>query len=684
MKIKKSNPVKNIDRNSTGRYDFVWNNLSTSINNTRDLMWSVDRKYKLVSSNSAFNESIKQIIGKSISPGDDVLTIGFTSAQLIRYKELYDRAFGGETFKVIEYNEKPVEFWSELSFYPIYNGENVEGTDCYSHDITDQKMAEEKVLIKQRLYSFLSQINQAISHSTDEKTLFKKSCQIAIEIGKFELAWIGKPDELTKKMNIIEYLTTEKGDIEFFSNLVYTQEGPTAQVMKNGTPYIANDFEHNAIDSSTKDYAIKRGFKSFIVLPLMKSNITIGTFNLFSCNAKFFNVEEIRLLTETAGDISFGLDLFEKEKSRRQLDEKIKHTKLRLMQAQTIAHVGSWEFYFSDGFSIWSDEECRIYGLLPGDNKQSFEIWQSFIHPEDYEITMKIVNESLATSEATSFYHRIIRSDGSVRHLHSQNQFDFNSDGKSIGIFGVSHDITDEKESEKIREKMIEDIVQRNKDLEQFSYIVSHNLRGQVAKILGISDLILNKLISENEMSELINNLYLTTTNLDNVIKDINSILNLKHNGNKKKEIVVFSDILNAIKHNISSTIKSENAIIQSDFSEINEFVSLKVYIYSIFLNLISNGIKYRQKNINPIIEITSFKTGNKLLISFKDNGLGIDLNKQGAKVFGLYNRFHTQMEGKGMGLFMVKTQVESLGGKITLNSEVNIGSEFKIEFDIN
>ncbi|MBK6447076.1 MAG: hypothetical protein IPF81_17770 [Bacteroidetes bacterium] len=101
------------------------------------------------------------------------------------------------------------------------------------------------------------------------------------------------------------------------------------------------------------------------------------------------------------------------------------------------------------------------------------------------------------------------------------------------------------------------------------------------------------------------------------------------------------------------------------------------------FHNLIINSIKYNRKGIPPIIEISSLKTDSGIVLQFKDNGLGIDLSKKGDQVFGLYKRFHASVERKGMGLFMTKTQVETLGGRITVESEVNIGSTFKIELPL-
>ena len=105
--------------------------------------------------------------------------------------------------------------------------------------------------------------------------------------------------------------------------------------------------------------------------------------------------------------------------------------------------------------------------------------------------------------------------------------------------------------------------------------------------------------------------------------------------------------------------------------------------MYSVFYNLVSNSIKYRQAGLLPVIEIKSYLINDKIEIHYTDNGLGIDMKKRSDQVFGLYKRFHNHKEGKGMGLFMVKTQVEALGGKISIESEVNKGTTFIIQFPL-
>ena len=152
---------------------------------------------------------------------------------------------------------------------------------------------------------------------------------------------------------------------------------------------------------------------------------------------------------------------------------------------------------------------------------------------------------------------------------------------------------------------------------------------------------------------------------------------------NENKETVSLVEIFNDVKSSLNSMIVQSNAIIIVNF-EVTEVNFVKSFIYSIFLNLISNSIKYRKENIPPLIEIASYRRADKLYITFKDNGLGIDLAAKGRDLFGLYKRFHSHVEGKGLGLFMVKTQIESMKGKISVTSNVLEGTEFKIVLPVD
>ncbi|MCE6989820.1 PAS domain S-box protein [Dyadobacter sp. CY323] len=252
-------------------------------------------------------------------------------------------------------------------------------------------------------------------------------------------------------------------------------------------------------------------------------------------------------------------------------------------------------------------------------------------------------------------------------------------------------DITQRKHSEsqlnelnKSLQKYTDELIASNKGLEQFSYIVSHNLRAPVANIIGLAELANEGIYPMEVKEQFLSELLINVERLDDVISDLNTILQVKRGVSEKRELVSLQRLIDEISSSIQNIIEKENVRIETDFSTVGELFTLKSYLHSILFNLIMNSIKYRRKDIDPVITIKSSLDQDQVGLSLRDNGMGIDLAGKGAQLFGLYKRFHYHVEGKGMGLFMVKTQVEMLGGKIAVNSVVNQGTEFKVEFSSN
>ncbi len=253
---------------------------------------------------------------------------------------------------------------------------------------------------------------------------------------------------------------------------------------------------------------------------------------------------------------------------------------------------------------------------------------------------------------------------------------------KILGIILSVRDITDTKMADIQEKKITAELIKRNKDLEQFAYIISHNLRAPVANLLGIAEALTEQNLSEEEKVIFAEGLHTSTRKLDMVITDLNRILQMRHEVNTTKEMVHFSDIVHDITESLSGVKSTGEFQISVDFSQVDEMITLKSYMHSIFYNMISNAIKYKKPNTVPHIEIKSRKLPHHIELTFRDHGLGIDLERNGELLFRLYKRFHMNAaEGKGMGLYMVKTQVETLDGRISVSSKVNEGTEFKIEF---
>lgn len=240
----------------------------------------------------------------------------------------------------------------------------------------------------------------------------------------------------------------------------------------------------------------------------------------------------------------------------------------------------------------------------------------------------------------------------------------------------MAQDIHHHKATALEHDKTVEYLLECKSDMEQFAYYISHILRAPLANVLGYLDVIKEEQI---ETGEVINKVTACLEEMDDRIKDANQIIQGKSNGYFRKEVVTFSALVDEVKQTMPDVL-IKNVAIRTSFHEIDNILCVKQRLYSIFYNLISNSIKYKKDNTDTIIEITSQKIGNKCRLTFKDNGIGIDLPNRKKELFKMYKRFHPHSEGKGLGLYIVKTHIEKMRGTVQVNSEVNGGTEFIIE----
>jgi signal transduction histidine kinase len=232
-------------------------------------------------------------------------------------------------------------------------------------------------------------------------------------------------------------------------------------------------------------------------------------------------------------------------------------------------------------------------------------------------------------------------------------------------------------------QKRTAELVEYNQQLEQFAFMSSHNLRAPIARILGLSN-ILEITQDEKEEKFIRKNLVVSAQELDRIVKELNTILEIRKNNTAQLVDINLQQELGLILINLEKEVLETKASIVSDFSAANEIRTARPYLDSILINLLSNAIKYRHENRAPRIQIKTSLLDDLLCLTVSDNGMGIDLSKYRAKLFTLYSRFHSHVEGKGLGLYLVKIQVESLGGKIEVESELDKGTTFTIYFKRN
>ncbi|PBQ32665.1 hypothetical protein CNR22_13080 [Sphingobacteriaceae bacterium] len=253
--------------------------------------------------------------------------------------------------------------------------------------------------------------------------------------------------------------------------------------------------------------------------------------------------------------------------------------------------------------------------------------------------------------------------------------------GKTSHMIAIERDITSRKVQEQEREKLIFELIQNNKDLRQFSYITSHNLRGPIANLLGLTNLLDTYKVEDPTLSRIMDGIKKAASNFDETIKDLSTVLNIKDRPSIPKENIELETIHCKTLEQCRILLDESKAQVIWDFSKAKTVFFNKAYIESIFSNLLTNAIKYRLKSVPLLIDVSSEETSEDVIVKYKDNGRGMDLGLHREKVFGLYQRFHDNTEGKGLGLFLVKSQLEAMGGSIDIDSRINEGTLFTLRF---
>jgi D-xylose transport system substrate-binding protein len=226
-------------------------------------------------------------------------------------------------------------------------------------------------------------------------------------------------------------------------------------------------------------------------------------------------------------------------------------------------------------------------------------------------------------------------------------------------------------------QKRTQELIQYIRQLEQYSFVTAHNLRAPVARILGLTNLVKMRHSDPEEIKYIIDKLIVTSGELDLVFRELNAILDIRTFSMEIFSLVDVSQAFRNVEGNLQAEIKHSEAVVSTDF-QVKSIFSIKPYLESILFNLLSNAIKYRDPSRTPVVNISTRDDEGKFLLSVEDNGLGIDTNHL-ENIFQLYKRFHFHVEGRGVGLFLVKTQVDSLGGQIEIQSEVNKGTTVRI-----
>ena len=378
-------------------------------------------------------------------------------------------------------------------------------------------------------------------------------------------------------------------------------------------------------------------------------------------------------------------DITEKKKAEAEIyaiNELLQSQTNRLLLATKSAKIGIWDRDLENDSTIWDEGMYKLYGIAPNEFKTINEGWTARLHDEDRTKIFDEMQFNIANKNEFNSEFRIVWNDESIHYIKTSG-FIQRVDGKPKRIIGVSWDVTKDKEMELEKETLLKELVANNLELKQFSYITSHNLRAPLTNLVSICDIIQPAIGTDDITLQLIDAFKTSTYHLNETLNDLIEVLIIKENRNITKEQLTFEEIFKKTKESISISLLENKVTINEDFSEAPSVIFANEYLQSVFLNLLTNAVKYRHPDRALIITIKTSKENNGTTkLTFSDNGIGINMAHAKDKIFGLYKRFHNNANSKGIGLYLIHSQITTLGGKIEVESEVNIGTTFTIIFN--
>ncbi len=353
-----------------------------------------------------------------------------------------------------------------------------------------------------------------------------------------------------------------------------------------------------------------------------------------------------------------------------------------LKKSNDLSRIGSWDVDLVTNTIYWSDMTKEIHEV-ESNFQLSFENPFIFYKDEKLKQLLPLLAEkAISKGESWDIEAQIITAKGNEKWVRIIGDAEV-VNGNCIKVYGSFQDIDDKKKAELERELLLNELSFNNNELKQFSYITTHNLRAPLTNLISICNLLNLDNITDPLTLKLIDGFKKSTFHLNETLNDLISILIIKENRNLPTSEMGFQEMLDKVTTSINSIIQNSGARIKADFSEAPVVHFNNAYLESIFLNLLTNAIKYAHTERRPLITIKStLDKAGKVHLVFADNGIGMNMERVRHKIFGLYQRFHNNADGKGIGLYLIHSQITALGGDIKVESEEQVGTTFTIDFN--
>ena len=343
----------------------------------------------------------------------------------------------------------------------------------------------------------------------------------------------------------------------------------------------------------------------------------------------------------------------------------------------SLTEAGGWSVDFVNKRSYFDVEARRILEV-PVDYEPSLKTGYKFYAEEHREKASKLFFDC-AQGETFRAEIKMVTYTNKIFWARAHGKPMYNDQNEIIGIRGVFQNIDKEKEHKVKLQASLDIIEGHNKRLYNFAHIVSHNLRSHVSN-LQLTTTLFDTEQFNDEQHELFDNFKVIANNLDMTLKHLNEIITIQTKIDQPRELLHIETYLERVKSSIKQLLVQNRAIIYTEFSEVEEIKYVPTYLKSILLNLVTNALKYKHPCRDPEIKIYTYEEDEHVFLVVEDNGIGIDMEKNGHKLFQMYNTLNDHPDATGLGLFIIKNQIEAMGGKIFVESKQGKGSKFTVQ----
>ncbi|MBJ2126966.1 PAS domain-containing protein [Flavobacterium sp. IB48] len=365
-------------------------------------------------------------------------------------------------------------------------------------------------------------------------------------------------------------------------------------------------------------------------------------------------------------------------------EEKLRISEERFQFALDASTVGIWDWDMVTNSVFYSSLSLKILELESTDIFDDPERWDKIVHPDDLPKYYSDIHEHFDNKiPFYENYHRVMTSSGNYKWILDRGKvIKRDENGRPLRVIGTHTDVSAQKEKELELVKTMKLYSDQNSRLLNFSHIVSHNLNTQAGNIKSILDFI-DADVNKQTVAEMLEHLRTVSNDLNETISNLTQIVKTQSNINIAVVPLKLCEYIEKTISTIKGYDKQRKVTIVNNVPKYLTINFNPAYMESVLLNFTTNAIKYAHPDRDPVItfdfaiEPEGFKS-----LTITDNGLGIDLKVYGDLMFGMYKTFHKHEEARGIGLYITRNQIEAMKGTVEVESEVGVGTSFKIIFN--